>query len=145
MASLTLSCGMHCGRRCRTLGLTSIAPLWQRAQPRLLRDMIDGGLEAILVKVAAMGVCPRRVDVLHASSATVQLLSRGGDRYCRPNVSACRQAHSYDGASVESAGASAVPCAAWHCVSLESDTPSHRVMLTERPVWSQCVRRRRRV
>ncbi|KAJ9088842.1 diphthine--ammonia ligase, variant 2 [Entomophthora muscae] len=40
---------------CKRLDLTSLAFLWQREQEALLQDMIDSGLEAILIKVAAMG------------------------------------------------------------------------------------------
>ncbi|KAJ9088841.1 diphthine--ammonia ligase [Entomophthora muscae] len=41
---------------CKRLDLTSLAFLWQREQEALLQDMIDSGLEAILIKVAAMGL-----------------------------------------------------------------------------------------
>ena len=38
------------------LRLTSLAPLWQREQRRLLADMIDSDMDAVLVKVASMGL-----------------------------------------------------------------------------------------
>lgn len=38
------------------LRLTSLAPLWQREQRQLLADMIDSHVEAVLVKVASMGL-----------------------------------------------------------------------------------------
>ena len=41
---------------CRRLGLTSLAPLWQRLQRPLLREMIDSGVQAIIVKAASMGL-----------------------------------------------------------------------------------------
>ncbi len=41
--------------RCGRLGLVSLAYLWQRDQEELLKEMIDCGLEAIIIKVAAMG------------------------------------------------------------------------------------------
>lgn len=40
---------------CARLGLTSLAFLWRQPQAPLLRRMIDGGVEAILVKIAAIG------------------------------------------------------------------------------------------
>ena len=43
---------------CARLGLTSLSYLWQRDQAELLREMIDSGLEAVLVKVACMGLKP---------------------------------------------------------------------------------------
>eukprot|EP00300_Choanocystis_sp_HF-7_P018126 c19945_g1_i2.p1 GENE.c19945_g1_i2~~c19945_g1_i2.p1 ORF type:complete len:396 (-),score=100.19 c19945_g1_i2:622-1719(-) len=45
---------------CSRLGLTSLAYLWQLDQRKLLTRMIDSGLEAILVKVAGMGLDPKR-------------------------------------------------------------------------------------
>lgn len=43
---------------CSRLGLVSLAPLWQREQGQLLQDMLDSGIEAILVKVATLGLDP---------------------------------------------------------------------------------------
>ncbi|XP_014681942.1 PREDICTED: diphthine--ammonia ligase-like isoform X2 [Priapulus caudatus] len=45
---------------CSRLGLTSLAYLWRRDQSELLREMIESGVEAILIKVAAMGLEPRK-------------------------------------------------------------------------------------
>ena len=41
---------------CKRLGLTSLAYLWQRNQAELLQEMIDSGLEAVLIKVAGIGL-----------------------------------------------------------------------------------------
>lgn len=41
---------------CTRLALTSLAFLWQREQKELLKEMIDSGVNAILIKVAAMGL-----------------------------------------------------------------------------------------
>jgi hypothetical protein len=43
---------------CRRLGLTTLAYLWQRDQGELLSEMIDAGMEAILIKVAGIGLKP---------------------------------------------------------------------------------------
>ena len=40
---------------CQRLGLTSLAYLWRRDQSELLKEMIDSGVSAILIKVASMG------------------------------------------------------------------------------------------
>ncbi len=40
---------------CARLGLTSLAFLWRQPQAPLLRRMLDGGILAVLVKVAALG------------------------------------------------------------------------------------------
>ncbi|CAG8638906.1 1580_t:CDS:10 [Dentiscutata erythropus] len=42
---------------CSRLGLTPIAYLWRRNQKELLSEMIDAGINAILIKVAAIGEC----------------------------------------------------------------------------------------
>ncbi|CAO3593522.1 unnamed protein product [Absidia cylindrospora] len=41
---------------CERLGLTSLAYLWERNQKELLAEMVDAGVNAILIKVAAMGL-----------------------------------------------------------------------------------------
>jgi hypothetical protein len=41
---------------CRRLNLTSLAYLWQRDQAELLSEMIEAGMEAILIKVAGIGL-----------------------------------------------------------------------------------------
>jgi len=38
------------------LGLSSLAYLWRRDQSELLSEMISAGIEAVLIKVAAMGM-----------------------------------------------------------------------------------------
>ncbi|KAG7394461.1 ATP binding domain 4 [Phytophthora boehmeriae] len=45
---------------CSRLGLTSIGYLWRREQTELLQEMIDSEVEAIVVKVASIGLNPRR-------------------------------------------------------------------------------------
>jgi diphthine-ammonia ligase len=41
---------------CARLDLVSFAPLWQRSQPELLSEMVDSGLDAVLVKVSGAGL-----------------------------------------------------------------------------------------
>ncbi|KAJ3043214.1 ATP binding domain 4 [Rhizophlyctis rosea] len=41
---------------CARLGLKSLAYLWRRDQTELMREMIESGLQAILIKVAALGL-----------------------------------------------------------------------------------------
>ena len=45
---------------CSRLGLVSLAYMWHQPQAALLRAMVSGGVDAILIKVAAMGLEPRR-------------------------------------------------------------------------------------
>jgi len=41
---------------CARLGLTSLAYLWQRDQRELFAEMIESGLTAVIIKVAAIGM-----------------------------------------------------------------------------------------
>lgn len=50
-SALTPSRIDSCGR----LGLTPIAYLWERDQRELLGEMVDAGMESLLVKVAGAG------------------------------------------------------------------------------------------
>jgi diphthine-ammonia ligase len=43
---------------CQRLGLTPLSYLWQRDRGELLREMLGGGLEAVLVKTAGAGLVP---------------------------------------------------------------------------------------
>ena len=38
--------------------MTSLAFLWKRNQPELLDEMIESGIDAILIKVACLGLKP---------------------------------------------------------------------------------------
>ncbi len=38
------------------MGLVSLSYLWRRDQSELLSEMIDSGIEAVLVKVASLGL-----------------------------------------------------------------------------------------
>ncbi|PSN32554.1 hypothetical protein C0J52_21699 [Blattella germanica] len=52
-----------CGRRrmvCARLGLVALAYLWRRDQAELLQEMIDCHIEAIVIKVAALGLDPSK-------------------------------------------------------------------------------------
>ncbi|XP_065203187.1 uncharacterized protein LOC135833358 [Planococcus citri] len=45
---------------CSRLGLVSLAYLWRRDQGELLQEMIDSGVEAVVIKVAALGLDPNK-------------------------------------------------------------------------------------
>ena len=47
--------------RCARLGLVSVAYLWQRDQKELLKEMIDSDIEAIMIKVAAIGLSKKHL------------------------------------------------------------------------------------
>ncbi|XP_037524562.1 diphthine--ammonia ligase isoform X1 [Rhipicephalus sanguineus] len=45
---------------CKRLGVTMLAYLWHRDQSQLLREMVDCGVRAIIIKVAALGLEPHK-------------------------------------------------------------------------------------
>jgi len=53
-----LNCYKNICSRCDRLGLVPLAYLWKRDQDILLQEMIDSGMNAILIKVAALGLDP---------------------------------------------------------------------------------------
>ena len=61
-AALDLGSAMTCAvawrQVCGRLGLLSLAYLWRQPQARLLRDMWQAGIHAVMVKVAGMGTSP---------------------------------------------------------------------------------------
>ncbi|KAI0638098.1 hypothetical protein C8Q77DRAFT_1153777 [Trametes polyzona] len=46
---------------CRRLGLTPLSYLWQRDQEELLSEMIEAGMESILIKVAGIGLTAKHL------------------------------------------------------------------------------------
>lgn len=46
---------------CARLGLTSLTYLWQMNQAQLMREMFEAGLEAVLIKVAAVGLTQKHL------------------------------------------------------------------------------------
>lgn len=54
---------------CQRLGLVSLAYLWRRDQSELLSEMIDEGVDAILIKTAALGLYPLK----HCGKTLAQL------------------------------------------------------------------------
>lgn len=74
---------------CGRLGLTSLAPLWQRDQDVLLDAMIACGIDAILVKIASMGLKPDHLgrSLVHmqpivrelARTSACQVCGEGGE------------------------------------------------------------------
>ena len=50
--------------RCQRLGLVALSFLWRRNQEDLLKEMIDCGVKAIIIKVAALG---KQLSISHHS------------------------------------------------------------------------------
>jgi diphthine-ammonia ligase len=47
---------------CQRLSLIPLCYLWQRPQDELLTEMIDAGLEAVLIKVAGIGLTAKHLQ-----------------------------------------------------------------------------------
>jgi diphthine-ammonia ligase len=62
---------------CQRLSLTPLCYLWQRDQAELLTEMIDSGLEAILIKVAGIGLTSKHLgkSLLEMQPTLVKLVS----------------------------------------------------------------------
>ncbi|KAK3883105.1 hypothetical protein Pcinc_012559 [Petrolisthes cinctipes] len=56
---------------CSRLDLVCLAYMWRRDQSELLREMVECGLEAIIIKVAAIGLEPRK----HLGKSISQMVS----------------------------------------------------------------------
>eukprot|EP00903_Cladosiphon_okamuranus_P015964 g14746.t1 len=70
---------------CGRLGLTSLAYLWRRPQSPLLGEMVEAGLDAVLVKVASFGLHPEKHlgrSLAHLRPFFESLHSRCGFHVC---------------------------------------------------------------
>lgn len=69
---------------CRRLGLTSLSYLWQRDQGELLQEMVDSGVNAVLIKVAGIGLKPQHLGLSLAQMQPIlqQLNARFGSHIC---------------------------------------------------------------
>lgn len=70
---------------CSRLGLSSLAYLWRRDQTELLGEMISSGVEAILIKVAAMDLSPKRhlgLPIADVYSLMCNLKDKYGSNVC---------------------------------------------------------------
>lgn len=65
---------------CSRLGLFSLAYLWKQPQAVLLQGMIDAGIDAAIVKVAALGLHPAKHlgKSLQQMQQTLHGLNRSG-------------------------------------------------------------------
>lgn len=51
----------HFHSRCSRLGLVSLSYLWRRDQEQLLKEMIECSVNAVIIKVASLGLEPRHL------------------------------------------------------------------------------------
>lgn len=65
--------------RCSRLGLTSLAYLWQRDQGELMNEMLDARLDAVIIKVAGIGLTGQHLGkrLSEMQSTLFKLVSTG--------------------------------------------------------------------
>ncbi|GBC04523.1 hypothetical protein RclHR1_05710006 [Rhizophagus clarus] len=76
---------------CNRLGLTSLAYLWRRNQKELLDEMISAGINAIIIKVAAIGLNPT-----HLGKSIEQLYSYLCELNEKYDVNVCGEGGEYE-------------------------------------------------
>ncbi|XP_014285680.1 uncharacterized protein [Halyomorpha halys] len=70
---------------CSRLGLVSLAYLWRRDQAELLQEMIDSNIDAIIIKVAALGLDPSKhlgLKISEIQSHLVKMNEKYGLNIC---------------------------------------------------------------
>ncbi|TFK75784.1 hypothetical protein BDN72DRAFT_929761 [Pluteus cervinus] len=69
---------------CRRLGLTPLCYLWQRDQGELLSEMIEAGMEAVLIKVAGIGLTAKHLgsSLSEMQSTLIKLNQLYGSHIC---------------------------------------------------------------
>lgn len=61
-SNIRMKCVVTWLQVCGRLGLVSLAYMWRQPQARLLRDMWQAGIVAVMVKVAAIGQAPSTLN-----------------------------------------------------------------------------------
>ena len=78
------------------LGWTALAPLWQREQRALLQEMVAAGMEAVLVKVASMGL-----DASFVGRTIGEVAGRLKDVAVRWGVNECGEGGEYESITLD--------------------------------------------
>ncbi|XP_045107874.1 diphthine--ammonia ligase-like [Portunus trituberculatus] len=77
---------------CSRLGLVCLAYMWRRDQSELLQEMVACGLDAILIKVAAIGLHPRK----HLGKSISQMMSYLEKMKEKYHVNVCGEGGEYE-------------------------------------------------
>ncbi|KAK2466309.1 hypothetical protein APHAL10511_001951 [Amanita phalloides] len=69
---------------CRRLGLTPLCYLWQRDQGSLLSEMIDAGVDAVIIKVAGIGLTTKHLglSLVQMQPTLIKLNKQYGSHIC---------------------------------------------------------------
>lgn len=82
---------------CQRLGMTSLAYLWERNQSELLGDMIDSGLDAMLIKVACIGLVPEK----HLGKTIKELRPFLRDLEAKYGINVCGEGGEYESLTLD--------------------------------------------
>lgn len=82
---------------CKRLGMISLAYLWSRNQTELLDDMIKSGIEAILIKVACMGLKPEK----HLGKSIVEMKSYLQELETKFGANVCGEGGEYESLTLD--------------------------------------------
>ncbi len=77
---------------CDSLGLISLAFMWRRHQEHLMQRMVGEGLHAVLIKVACLGLDPRR----HLGKSLAQMFAKLKDLNALYGVHVCGEGGEYE-------------------------------------------------
>ncbi|XP_047475310.1 diphthine--ammonia ligase-like isoform X1 [Penaeus chinensis] len=77
---------------CSRLGLVCLAYMWRRDQSELMREMVDCGIDAIIIKVAAIGLEPRK-HLGKSISQMITYLEKMKDKY---SLNVCGEGGEYE-------------------------------------------------
>lgn len=68
-------------RACATMGLLSLAPMWRIPQSILVRNMVNSGMKAAIVKVAGAGLAPMLLGMELHTPRVQKALRRAHEQY----------------------------------------------------------------
>ncbi|KAH9821077.1 meiotically up-regulated gene 71 protein [Melampsora americana] len=82
---------------CQRLGLIALAYLWKRDQSELLNEMIQSGLQSVLIKVASVGLEPK-----HLGRSLAEMQDTLEDLNSRYGVHVCGEGGEYETFTIDS-------------------------------------------
>lgn len=82
---------------CARLGLKLLSPLWGRDQSELLQEMIDYPIDAILIKVAGMGLVPDK----HLGQSLPQMIEHLDKLHARFGFNVCGEGGEYESLTLD--------------------------------------------
>ena len=82
---------------CSRLSIKLLSPLWGRNQIELLKEMIDSGIEALLIKTAALGLDPRQYLGQKIDQSLLKKLIESNEKY---QLNVCGEGGEYESMTI---------------------------------------------